>query len=61
MDAKERIKEITEFWFLTDPLLFAAYCTHELYQNDILEKKDMSIIENEYVEMLVFTAMTKNK
>lgn len=37
MDAKERIKEITEFWFLTDPLLFAAYCTHELYQNDKMQ------------------------
>ena len=37
MDAKERIKEITEFWFLTAPLLFAAYCTHELYQNDKMQ------------------------
>lgn len=37
MDAKERIKEITEFWFLTDPLLFAAYCTHELSQNDKMQ------------------------
>lgn len=34
MEEKERIKQITEFWFLTDPLLFAAYCTHELIQND---------------------------
>ena len=37
MDAKERIKEITEFWFLTEPLLFAAYCTHELSQNDKMQ------------------------
>ena len=34
MDTKERIKQITEFWFLTEPLLFAAYCTHELSQNE---------------------------
>lgn len=34
MNPKERIKKITEFWFLTEPLLFAAYCTHELVQND---------------------------
>lgn len=34
MDIKERIKQITEFWFLTEPLLFAAYCTHELSQNE---------------------------
>lgn len=37
MDAKERIKEITEFWFLTEPLLFAAHCTHELSQNDKMQ------------------------
>ena len=37
MDAKERIKEITEFWFRTEPLLFAAYCTHELSQNDKMQ------------------------
>lgn len=34
MNPKERLKKITEFWFLTEPLLFAAYCTHELVQND---------------------------
>ena len=34
MDIKERLKNITEFWFLTEPLLFAAYCTHEFIQND---------------------------
>ena len=37
MDAKERIKDITEYWFLTEPLLFAAYCTHELAQNNNLK------------------------
>ena len=34
MDAKERIKKITDYWFLTEPLIFAAYCTHELSQNE---------------------------
>ena len=34
METKERLKKITEFWFLTEPLLFAAYCTHELTQNN---------------------------
>lgn len=34
MNPKEKLKKITEFWFLTEPLLFAAYCTHELVQND---------------------------
>jgi predicted metal-dependent peptidase len=37
MDAKERIKKITEFWFLTEPLIFAAYCTHELSQNENMQ------------------------
>ncbi len=37
MDAKERIKKITEYSFLTDPLLFAAYCMHELAQNDKIQ------------------------
>ena len=37
MDAKERIKQITKFWFLTDPLLFSVYCTHELSQNDKMQ------------------------
>ncbi len=37
MDAKERIKKITKYWFLTDPLLFAVYCTHELTQNDKMQ------------------------
>ena len=34
MDIKQRLKNITEFWFLTEPLLFAAYCTHELIENN---------------------------
>ena len=34
MDIKQRLKNITEFWFLTEPLLFAAYCTHELIANN---------------------------
>lgn len=34
MDIKQRLKNITEFWFLTEPLLFAAYCTHELIDNN---------------------------
>ena len=34
MDAKEKIKKITDYWFLTEPLIFAAYCTHELSQNE---------------------------
>ena len=37
MDAKERIKKITGFWFLTEPLIFAAYCTHELSQNENMQ------------------------
>ncbi len=37
MDAKERIGKITEYWFLTEPLLFAAYCTHELCRNDRMQ------------------------
>lgn len=34
MDIKQRLKNITEFWFLTEPFLFAAYCTHELIANN---------------------------
>lgn len=37
MDAKERIKKITDYWFLTEPLIFAAYCTHELSQNENMQ------------------------
>lgn len=34
VDVKAMIGKITEFWFLSEPLLFAAYCSHELVQND---------------------------
>ena len=37
MDAKEKIKKITDYWFLTEPLIFAAYCTHELSQNENMQ------------------------
>lgn len=30
MIARERIQQQTELWFLTEPLLFAVYCTHKL-------------------------------
>lgn len=33
MTAIERIKKISEEWFLTEPLLFVAYCSHELCKN----------------------------
>lgn len=33
MTAIERIKKISEEWFLTEPLLFVAYCSHELCEN----------------------------
>ena len=32
-ELEQRIKKIGEHWFLTEPLLFAAYCTHELAVN----------------------------
>ena len=33
MTARERIQEITERWFLLEPLFFAVYCTHQLVVN----------------------------
>lgn len=33
MNARERIQQIAEQWFLTEPLLFAVYCTHKLTMN----------------------------
>ena len=36
MTAIERIKKISEEWFLTEPLLFVAYCSHELCENSEL-------------------------
>ena len=37
MTALERIKQIGEQWFLTEPLLFAVYCSHEFCENDSLD------------------------
>lgn len=37
MDVIDRIKKIGERWFLTEPLLFAVYCSHEFYENDSLD------------------------
>lgn len=34
MDAADRIKKIGERWFLTEPLLFATYCSHNVTEND---------------------------
>lgn len=36
MDVIVRIKKIGERWFLTEPLLFAVYCSHEFCENDLL-------------------------
>lgn len=36
MTTFERIKKIGERWFLTEPLLFATYCSHDLVENDSL-------------------------
>lgn len=30
---KETISKIVEEWFLTEPLLFSAWCTHTLAEN----------------------------
>lgn len=35
-NTEQKIRKIIEQWFLTDPLLFAAYCTHTLCRNDAL-------------------------
>ena len=34
MTVGERIKSLTQDWFLTEPLLFAVFCTHALKRND---------------------------
>ena len=34
MTVGERIKALTQDWFLTEPLLFAVFCTHALKRND---------------------------
>lgn len=37
MDALDRIKRIGERWFLTEPLLFAVYCSHEFVENNSID------------------------
>ena len=37
MNALNRIKKIGERWFLTEPLLFAVYCSHEFVENNSIE------------------------
>lgn len=37
MNAIDRIKKIGERWFLTEPLLFAVYCSHEFVENNSIE------------------------
>ena len=34
MTVGERIKTISQDWFLTEPLIFAVLCTHALKRND---------------------------
>lgn len=36
MTVIERIRKIGEMWFLTEPLLFAAYCSHSVVENDAM-------------------------
>lgn len=37
MNVIERIKKIGERWFLTEPLLFAVYCSHEFVENSSID------------------------
>ncbi len=37
MNALDRIKKIGERWFLTEPLLFAVYCSHEFVENSAID------------------------
>lgn len=37
MNAIDRIKKIGERWFLTEPLLFAVYCSHVFVENNSIE------------------------
>ena len=37
MNALDRIKKIGERWFLTEPLLFAGYCSHEFVENNSID------------------------
>ena len=34
---EERIKKISERWFLVEPALFSIYCTHQLAQNTLMD------------------------
>lgn len=36
MSVVDRIRKIGERWFLTEPLLFAVFCSHEFRENDLL-------------------------
>ncbi|WP_295098909.1 VWA-like domain-containing protein [uncultured Fibrobacter sp.] len=37
MNALDRIKKIGERWFLTEPLLFAVYCSHVFVENNAID------------------------
>lgn len=37
MNALDRIKKSGERWFLTEPLLFAVYCSHEFVENNSID------------------------
>lgn len=37
MEVLDRIKKIGERWFLTEPLLFAVYCSHEFVENNSID------------------------
>ena len=37
MSASDRIRRIGERWFLTEPLLFAVYCSHDFVENDAID------------------------
>ena len=37
MTVLERIQKIGEMWFLTEPLLFSVYCSHDIVENDSMD------------------------
>ena len=37
MSASDRIRRIGERWFLTEPLLFAVYCSHDFVENGAID------------------------
>ena len=37
MSALDRIRRIGERWFLTEPLLFAVYCSHDFVENGTID------------------------